>query len=176
MPKLAPGCPGRRGPRGGGARTRRRDAGQVAVRQRPVAKFVAEAFARRKRKAIKQLEKIDSFAARRRHKLRIAVKKLRYACAFFAGVFGGGKRGRQRQRFAGTLKKIQTALGTLNDIEVHKAIAAKLVHRHKPTTEQAERAFAIGFVAGEEQRLIGSCLAAAKRNGRRLAKLPPFWR
>jgi triphosphatase len=36
-----------------------------------------------------QIEKIEELDLEHRHKLRIAVKKLRYACDFFAGVFDG---------------------------------------------------------------------------------------
>ena len=38
------------------------------------------------------------------------------------------------------------------------------------------KAFAIGFVAGEEQQRIEACVAAVRRSRRRLAKLAPFWR
>jgi triphosphatase len=156
--------------------TRKQDEQHVALRERRAVEFAVEVLARRTKKVLKKLERIEEIDPPRRHKLRIAAKKLRYACEFFAGLFDGRKPERQRQRFVATLKTIQSALGKLNDIEVHKKVAARIAHRRTPTTKQAETAFAIGFVAGEEQQLIKSCVAAARTSGHRLAKLPPFWR
>jgi CHAD domain-containing protein len=49
---------------------------------------------------LKKLEDIQGLDAQRRHKLRISVKKLRYACEFFAGLFDGRKQATQRKYFA----------------------------------------------------------------------------
>jgi CHAD domain-containing protein len=82
------------------------------------------------------------------HKLRIAVKKLHYACGFFAALFGDPDRERRRRRFGSTLKKIQDALGTLNDIEVqsrsppqsHAAKRRPESRRRKPSLSALSRA------------------------------------
>jgi len=65
---------------------------------------------------LKKLEDIEALDAQRRHKLRISVKKLQYACEFFAGPFDGRKRATQRKYFAKILKNLQGSLGDLNDI------------------------------------------------------------
>jgi CHAD domain-containing protein len=49
---------------------------QAAGRDRPGADFAAAVFARRCKKILKRIRKIDQLDARGRHKLRIAVKKL----------------------------------------------------------------------------------------------------
>jgi len=76
----------------------------VARRQRPALEFAGEHLAKRTKKILKKLEDIEALDAQRRHKLRISVKKLRYACEFFAGLFDGRKQATQRKYFAKTLK------------------------------------------------------------------------
>ena len=72
----------------------------VARRQRPALEFAGEHLAKRTKKILKKLEDIEALDAQRRHKLRISVKKLRYACEFFAGLFDGRKQATQRKYFA----------------------------------------------------------------------------
>src|SRR5215469_2455169 len=88
----------------------------VARRHRAAAEFAAEHLAKRTKKILKQLKDIEALDAQRRHKLRISVKKLRYACEFFAGLFDNRKQTAQRKHFAKTLKDLQGSLGNLNDI------------------------------------------------------------
>ena len=45
--------------------------------------FVRDELRRRARKIAKRVRKLEALDPRRRHKLRIAVKKTRYACEFF---------------------------------------------------------------------------------------------
>jgi hypothetical protein len=74
---------------------------------------------------------------------------------------------------------LQGSLGTLNDIEVHKRIAATIVRQRRHSRKRAEKALAMGFIAGQEHQQIGSCIAAAKKTGEQLSDLPKFsnrWR
>ena len=91
----------------------------IARRERRAVEFAAEILDKRAKKISKKVEDIEALDARQRHKLRIAVKKLRYACEFFAGLFESRKQTNERKRFAGILKRLQGSLGALNDIEVH---------------------------------------------------------
>jgi CHAD domain-containing protein len=50
-----------------------------ARRERAAAYFAVEYLAKRAKKILKKLENIEALDAQRRHKLRISVKKLRYA-------------------------------------------------------------------------------------------------
>jgi inorganic triphosphatase YgiF len=148
----------------------------AARRARPAVDFAAEILSERLRKVQKKLRRIDDLDARSRHKLRIAVKKLRYGSEFFAGLFAGRRRDARRTRFVKTLKTIQDSLGALNDIEVHKAVATSIADPKKSTAEQAKKALAIGFVAGEEQQQIETLIAAVKKEGKRLSESCKFWR
>jgi hypothetical protein len=71
---------------------------------------------------------------------------------------------------------LQGSLGALNDIEVHKRLAVTLAHHRKRTRKQAEKALAMGFIAGQEQREIASCIAAAEKAGGQLSNSAKFWK
>jgi CHAD domain-containing protein len=67
-----------------GAWSRSEEPLTVARRDRPAAEFAVEILAKRSKKILKKIAHIEALNARGRHKLRIAVKKLRYACEFFS--------------------------------------------------------------------------------------------
>jgi triphosphatase len=147
----------------------------AASRERPAVEFAAEILAERSKKILNKIGKIEQLDGQRRHKLRIAVKKLRYACEFFTGLFDGGKEITRRKRFIKLLKALQQSLGTLNDIEVHKRLAGTTARPRRQSAKQAEKALAMGFIAGQEQQLAAACVAAAKETGERISDLPRFW-
>lgn len=159
-----------------GAWSRSDDAMVAAQRERPAAAFAAEVLDARLAKILKRARKLAELSPRRRHKLRIAVKKLRYATEFFAALFPGGKSARRRQRVAGALKELQGALGTLNDIEAHLRIAGTIANRRKSARHQPQQALAIGFITGQEQPQRAACLNAALAAARHLGDVKRFWR
>jgi CHAD domain-containing protein len=148
------------------------------TRERPVAAAAAAELKRHTRKIRKQGKHLAGLDSRRRHKLRVRAKKLRYACEFFAGAFPGKKRSRRRTRFADKLKRLQDALGDLNDIVVHKELAeqsatapAAAAERHRRT----KRAFAAGQLAGREEARFTSAMSDAERAYAAFARAKPFW-
>jgi CHAD domain-containing protein len=147
----------------------------VARRQRPALEFAAEHLAKRTKKILKKLEDIEALDAQRRHKLRISIKKLRYACDFFAGLFDGRKQTTRRKYFAKTLKNLQGSLGNLNDIEVHKRLATRIAHPRRGSRKQTAKALAMGFIAGQEDQQIATRVAMAGKTGEQLSDLPNFW-
>jgi inorganic triphosphatase YgiF len=150
---------------------RRDDEMMAALCVRPAADFAAESLARHMKRVLRKARRVEQIDPRGRHKLRIAVKKLRYATDFFGGLFG---RKHRRTRFNRHLKALQGALGRLNDIEVHKRVADNIVHGER-VARRADRALAIGFVSGYEHTQIKPCIDAVKKMSRRLTDIPPFW-
>jgi hypothetical protein len=71
---------------------------------------------------------------------------------------------------------LQGSLGALNDIEVHKRLAVMITHPRKHTRKQAEKALAMGFIAGQEQQQIASRIAVTEKAGGKLPKSAKFWR
>lgn len=146
------------------------------LRQRRLKSLARRALAKRTAKVGKKLDALEQLDDHRRHKLRIAVKKLHYAAEFFATLFPRGAR--RRKRYVELLKELQDSLGRLNDIHVHAALARELVQPGAETaapTPGREEAFGMGLLMGTEQAEARALLKASARTGRQLTHLPAFW-
>jgi inorganic triphosphatase YgiF len=139
------------------------------LRRRPIRDMARSILKERTHKVTKKLKKLDKMDDRQRHKLRIAVKKLRYGIGFFESLFGAGHR---RKRFAAALKDLQSALGRLNDIRVHRKFGRKQVRGKR---QQPHGAYALGVATGQERAAAKPCLAVAAKAGKKLRNLKPFW-
>lgn len=160
----------------GGAWSRNRNARVAACRAQRVKAFAADVLRRRSKKLVKKARRIGELDAAQRHKLRIASKKLRYAAEFFSSLFPGRKRKARRKRFGRILKTLQGALGTLNDIEVHKTFARRIASPRRSSSGQPPKALAMGYIAGQEQKQVASCMAVTEAATDRLAAKPKFWK
>jgi CHAD domain-containing protein len=119
----------------------------------------------RLRRRSKKFLEIDATA---RHDLRKQAKKLRYAAAFFGGVFP--RHPKRRQRFIAALRTLQDRLGELNDIAVSRSVAMKAVGRRS-----GELAFAAGLEVGRLTGEEDSVVEAANRALKAFRKVKPFW-
>jgi inorganic triphosphatase YgiF len=122
----------------------------VARRDIPMADFAAGELSRRNAKIIKQSKKLHVLDARRRHKVRIAIKKFRYGCEFLSSLYEDPKPECRRKTLIAALKRLQSALGTLNDIQVHGRLAHSFVHPRPGVAMQTQKAFAIGLLTGRK--------------------------
>jgi hypothetical protein len=64
----------------------------------------------------------------------------------------------------------------LLNFQVHKRLAVTIAHRRKRSRKQAEKALAIGFIAGQEQPQIASCIAVAEKAGEQFSTSAKFWK
>jgi CHAD domain-containing protein len=119
----------------------------------------------RLRRRSKKFLEIDATA---RHDLRKQAKKLRYAAAFFGGVFP--RHPKRRQRFIAALRTLQDRLGELNDIAVSRSVAMKAVGRRS-----GELAFAAGLEVGRLTGEEDSVVEAANQALKAFRKVKPFW-
>ena len=141
-----------------------------ARRERNVKDFAREEIARRAKKVMRRSRKLAELDGERRHKLRIAMKKLRYAIEFFESLFVARKESKRIGRFERLLAELQDSLGALNDISVHQKLARELVAKRP----RPERVFAIGLVSGREQCRVDPLRKAAVKAAERLAEARPF--
>jgi inorganic triphosphatase YgiF len=140
----------------------------------PIEVFAIEQLARRWRKVRKKGKALGKLDARSRHKLRIQTKKLRYATDFFTALFITRRAVKRRKHFLPALKRLQDALGDLNDIAVHeKRITAMGVRRRRPNPS---RVFAAGLLTGREDARKEAAMKTAIESFADLAKVKPFWR
>jgi triphosphatase len=137
-----------------------------AMRQERIADFARRELERRTRKIVKRVAKLDRLDGIKRHRLRIAVKKLRYGRRFFADLKPAVGRGRRAERMDVALKRLQTALGDLNDMRVHAAWA----HDMARDNVASRKAFAMGYLAGREAVKAHDLIGAAGTAGKQLKR------
>lgn len=142
------------------------DALEGFIRNRPVAAFAKQELARRTRKIVKRARKLATLDTRQRHKLRIAVKKVRYGRQFFKSLNTDRSGKKPARRTDGALKELQNALGSLNDFQVH----TRWAHAFARETSATRKAFAIGYLTGHEDASSQRILAEAIKAGKRLRK------
>ena len=84
--------------------------------------FAAQRLARLAKRAKARAKRVHSLDASKRHRMRIAFKKLRYALEFFAPLLPT----RRIQPYINELEKLQNALGELNDLAVAQQLIASV--------------------------------------------------
>jgi triphosphatase len=141
--------------------------------EKKIRPFAAHLFTRRTRKARKQSKHISRLDPRRRHKLRIGMKKLRYAFYFFEGLFEGASQ-RPLSRYKECLKSLQDNLGALNDIAVHQKLATNIAVV-KEGGAPNRVAYAVGVVTGSERNEVEPLLIKATKAAHQLRRAKKFW-
>ncbi|MDP2619659.1 MAG: CHAD domain-containing protein [Hyphomicrobiales bacterium] len=142
--------------------------------EEPIEISAAEQLERRWRKVRKKGRIFAELDAPSRHRLRIQVKKLRYAAEFFAKLFEGRRAAKRRERFLPALGRLQDGLGDLNDIAVHENLLNSMGVRRKRSS--LRRAYAAGLLTGHEDVRRDAAMAAAAKAHAELAGIKPFWR
>lgn len=115
----------------------------------PALSFAARLLQRRHEQVVARGGRLDRRPLAELHRLRIAIKKLRYAAEFFASLFDEARVKPYRTRLA----ELQQSLGTIND----QARMPELVHAAMPRRPQALEALVRGWnacaVHAERERL-----------------------
>ena len=126
----------------------------AAERERPLTDFAADVLQARHRKPIKRGRNLEDLDAGQLHRLRIQMKKLRYAAEFFAGLYEK----EAADDYLSAVAKLQALLGTLNDIASAQRMA------------QAIRDASDGGALEGVGLLRGWCAAYAQATRERLPK------
>ena len=144
------------------------------LRNQRVKPFAADLFERRISKARKRAKDIEGLNVHDRHKLRIAMKKLRYSIYFFESLFDGQACKKALSSHKKCLGSLQDSLGALNDIAVHQRMVTRL--RNDIENRKSEPvAFAAGAVVGTERSETEKLLAAAEKAAQKLQRAKKFW-
>lgn len=117
--------------------------------------------------AKRRAKHLKGMSAAKRHKLRIALKKLRYTADFFAPLYDEDA----PKNFIKSLSKIQDVLGALNDVAVARGTLEKLAHG-----EQDTLSFAAGMIYGWHLDRASHVWAGAKKRWKRFEQTEPFWK
>ncbi len=142
--------------------------GRVEKAEPSLGAFAAASLERLHRKSLKQAQGIDWSDPERCHRLRIRMKRLRYACDFFAASFAGVA----ARPYIKRLEALQDILGDLNDVAVAQRLLAEIVPRGSALELAAAAASTRQTLAARERMLVISLEAAWAP----FEKRQPFWR
>ncbi|MCB9948283.1 MAG: CYTH and CHAD domain-containing protein [Rhodospirillaceae bacterium] len=146
-------------------------AAQPAWLDRPMADLAATILRDRHRKALKAGRKFTELSPQARHRLRIQLKKLRYAADFFRDLY----KSKRVRGYMTALSRLQDALGQLNDVSVARGLLVDLAHAPGEPDAQVARAFAAGEVLGWHQRLAAESTEELAQDWQDFKETPPFW-
>jgi triphosphatase len=139
--------------------------------ERRLIELAAAVLDRRHRKAIKLGRKFDRLSDDALHRLRISLKKLRYATEFFATLHGKG----ETKPYLASLRRLQDDLGHLNDLAVAEARLTALC-----AEEGDDKARALelpsGTVIGWHSHALARVRPRIAKDWRAFARAQPFWR
>jgi len=137
----------------------------VPLDSRRIGKISRRALKAHLSRAKKRGKRVKKVYDQHTHKLRIALKKLRYSAEFFAPLYPGKKTG----RYIEALKTQLDKMGEANDVHSIDGMLSRL-------GQAPELRFASGAVAGwhgaREKRLTGRAMKGWKK----FRKIRPFWR
>jgi triphosphatase len=135
-------------------------------REETIVEHAAKLLSRGRKRIRETGADLRALDVKRRHKLRIRAKNLRYAVEFFAGVFPDEKNAARREAALTALKELQDQLGYLNDLAQREALAA---NGH----ELGDHAH--GLLTPKEAD-IDQLLDRAKKAHADFAKVKSFWK
>jgi CHAD domain-containing protein len=122
--------------------------------------------ARKRGRHIKGLEQRDC------HRLRISLKKLRYATEFYGPLF----KKKKVKRYTKSIKELQDLLGALNDAGQVRATLSQLTGGDMPGARvQADLFFASGLVNGWHCARAMRLGKSAIKDWDKLRRAEPFW-
>jgi CHAD domain-containing protein len=139
-------------------------------RLRDAADFADRVIGKRARKVLRRAGELRELNVERRHRLRIAAKKLYYAIGFFETLFTGRSARNRLASFQLKLKSLLDELGALNDIAVQQQLTGTLAGGGE------KRSQSNGAEPPRRDRAkINRLLALAGKAGRDLAEAKRFW-
>jgi CHAD domain-containing protein len=114
----------------------------------------------------------QELAPPKRHRLRIALKKLRYAAEFFAPLYPT----KAVKRWIEPLKELQDMLGHLNDVaQVHGVLGRLLIGEAESASLQADLSHAAGLLQGFHQARSGAFAHKTHKRWKAFRATEPFW-
>ena len=147
---------------------------RVQLRQQSVGVHAAQQISRRRKQCRRIGRDLDALTDTERHRVRIAVKKLRYTLEFFGSLYPSGSGHKRKEVLLRACQKLQDALGGLNDLVVRRALLAKTLDAK--TAGATDRAFAAGLLLGSQEHEIPMLKKKAAKAWKAILAAKPFWK
>ncbi len=145
-----------------------RDGEAACVLERPIGDIAPPLLDKLRRAAKRRARGFAGQSAEKRHKLRIALKKLRYTSELLSGLHDA----RAVERFTARLKRLQDDLGDANDVRAAHDIVAELTRGR----DGASIARAGKIVLAWHRRRLVARKPKTREHLRELLAAEPFWR
>jgi inorganic triphosphatase YgiF len=135
--------------------------------------FADDHIAKRHRKIVQRVGKIEDLDPAERHKLRVRLKKLRYAADFFA-CFYKAKNLRAHQK---SIAELQDLLGHLNDSNVARTLIEDILSNEggRDPGSASGLAYAGGAIVGWHTEHGARTMKKIAKRWKRFTNLKPFW-
>ena len=144
---------------------------QLGAFERPARALASETLDKRLKQACKRAKHLSSLNVQERHRLRIALKKLRYSAEFFAPLFPA----KAVSTFLERLSKLQDLFGALNDAATVETILRRITE-HAGKRSSPELLEAAAFVDGWHHSRVEPTWEKARKRWRSFVKTEPFWK
>ena len=135
-----------------------------------IAAIAPSLIERRWRQAMKRCKHFAGLSQDERHRVRIALKNLRYMIEFLGSLFDAGSVKALMKR----LKGLQEDLGHLNDVRTAQGLIRELVRSAEHDINEVGHA--AGVVIGWHLRELTNVETKLNEDVRRFRKTKPFWR
>lgn len=135
---------------------------------KPVTDFAAVVLSQHHRRVRKLASKVAELEIEDIHRLRLRVKKMRYAAEFFKSIFAEKKAKRRSKALAA----LQEALGAVNDMAVCEELLAELT---AASPRSAQLKIASGVMRGWYSALSAESIASLAMLWQDYEATPSFW-
>ena len=144
---------------------------QLTAFLRPARELASETLDASLKQACKRAKHLSSLNVHERHRLRIALKRLRYSAEFFAPLFPN----KQVSSFLERLSRLQDLFGALNDAATVETILRRITE-HAGDRSGPELLEAAAFVDGWHQSRVEPTWDKAKKRWKNFVKCDVFWK
>lgn len=142
---------------------------------RPAAELAGRLLDQRHRQARRRGAGFERLEAEPRHRVRIALKKLRYAAEFFRPLHEGGRRGKAYARYHRRLAALQESLGHLNDVATAQRLIGGLEALAAETGAPPSWRIAGGLVVGWHARGVAEGEERIVADWTAFRDAEPYW-
>ena len=149
-----------------------RDEASHSVLAQPLASLGGRLLDKRHKRVLKHGRDFEKLADADLHRLRISLKKLRYASEFFAAQFPDG----EPRAYIRTLRRLQDDLGWLNDAAVAEHCLKGLLAANQRGKNLSALGVAAGQVIGWNARAWEDARARIVGDWHAFAAAEPYWR
>ena len=159
---------------------------QRFVQLSPLDAWARQALQKGHRPIVRGARKFGKLPPAKRHLLRIAIKRQRYAAEFFQSLFGAQPKGHKRRqaRYLSVLRTAQDSLGRANDAHVASVLLTTVQTTPHALQSVVDRSplgqvetgpmghFVLGWLAAKQVEAANGASAGTMRE---YLKLKPYW-